>query len=105
MFSGRRHRHRGPITAQDGWFTLHRNHEVKTTSPAFVSLETNRDYRHRLYYVTIPAGAFGEMRVQLAKAGVNPSVLFPDLGGVADFVTWSHHYPKDELDTRIQPLL
>ncbi|MFC5427548.1 FRG domain-containing protein [Paraburkholderia denitrificans] len=93
------------ITAQDGWFTLHRNHDGNRKSPEFVSLETNRDYKNRLYYVTIPASAFGEMRVQLAKAGVNPSVLFPDLGGVADFVKWSHQYPKDELQTRVEPLL
>lgn len=93
------------ITAQDGWFTLHRNHGGNRESPAFVSLETNRDYKNRLYYVTIPASAFGEIRVQLAKAGVNPSVLFPDLGGVADFVKWSHQYPQDELQTRVQPLL
>jgi hypothetical protein len=36
------------ITAQDGWFTLHRNHAGDKASPAFVSLETNRDYRNRL---------------------------------------------------------
>lgn len=45
------------------------------------------------------------MQAQLSTAGVNPSVLFPDLGGVADLVTWSHHHLKGELDTRIQSLL
>ncbi|MDS0862215.1 hypothetical protein NUV25_31370 [Burkholderia pseudomultivorans] len=93
------------VTAQDGWFTLHRDHYGEKTSPAFVSLDTNRDYRSRLCFVTIPAGAFGQIRVQLAKAGVNPSVLFPDLGGVADLVTWNHRHPNDELETRVQPLL
>lgn len=93
------------ITAQDGWFTLHRNHGGSRATPAFVSLETNVDYKGRLYFVTIPADAFGEMRVQLSKAGVNPSVVFPDLGGVADFVRWNHQHPNDELQTRVQPLL
>ncbi|MCC8397678.1 FRG domain-containing protein [Paraburkholderia sp. MMS20-SJTR3] len=54
------------ITAQDGWFTLHRGHYGSRRSPAFVSLETNTDYEGRLCYVTVPRTAFGEMRVQLA---------------------------------------
>ncbi|NYH14274.1 hypothetical protein [Paraburkholderia bryophila] len=76
------------ITAQDGWFTMHRSHpDDDGESVQFVSLQTNVDFKDRLRYVTIPPAAFGVMRLQLSKAGVTSAVLFPDLEGVASFVT------------------
>ncbi|CAE6820859.1 hypothetical protein R69658_05842 [Paraburkholderia aspalathi] len=88
------------ITAQDGWFTLHRSHWGDDESPQFVALETNLDYKKKLFYVTIPHDAFGAMRMQLAQAGVTSAVLFPDLAGVASYVAWSHLYREDELVPR-----
>lgn len=88
------------ITAQDGWFTLHRSHYGDEESPTFVSLETNTDYKRRLFYVTIAADAFGAMRMQLAQAGVTGAVLYPDLTGVASYVTWRHVCRDDELSPR-----
>ena len=88
------------ITAQDGWFTLHRSHWGDAESPPFVALETNIDYKKKLFYVSIPNDAFGPMRMQLAQAGVTSAVLFPDLAGVASYVAWSHLYREDELVPR-----
>ncbi|WP_249182813.1 FRG domain-containing protein [Burkholderia ambifaria] len=89
------------ITAQDGWFTLHRSHYGDDESPTFVSLETNRDYKKRLFYLTIPPDAFGAMRMQLAQAGVTGAVLYPDLTGVASYVTWRHVCREDEFSPRL----
>jgi hypothetical protein len=89
------------ITAQDGWFTLHRDHDDEEASPPFVALETNQRYRERLLYVTIPPEAFGQVRMQLSQAGVTSAVLYPDLAGVASYVSWSHLYREDEFMPRL----
>ncbi|MGF6813189.1 hypothetical protein OKW30_008406 [Paraburkholderia sp. Clong3] len=89
------------ITAQDGWFTLHRSHYGDDESPTFVSLETNTAYKKSLFYVTIPPDAFGAMRMQLAQAGVTSAVLYPDLTGVASYVTWRHVCRDDEFSPRL----
>ncbi|MEM5406024.1 FRG domain-containing protein [Paraburkholderia unamae] len=88
------------ITAQEGWFSLHRRAEPGS-SPAFVSLETNQRFSERLYFVTIPSDAFGPIRVQLGMAGIGAAVLFPDLDGIAQHVTWIYQSPDDELRTRV----
>ncbi|MGO4704041.1 FRG domain-containing protein [Dyella sp. 2RAB6] len=91
------------IAAQDGWFSAHRAHDGKDVR--FVSLETNQEFKRRLHYVTIPADAFGPMRLQLKIAGVTGAALFPDLDGIASAVTGMHLYPDDEIMPRLGPLL
>lgn len=91
------------IAAQDGWFSAHRAHDGKDVR--FVSLETNQEFKRRLHYVTIPADAFGSMRLQLKIAGVTGAALFPDLDGIASAVTGMHLYPDDEIMPRLGPLL
>jgi hypothetical protein len=41
------------------------------------------------------------MRMELAQAGVNSAVLYPDLAGVASYVAWSNLYPDDEYVPRV----
>jgi len=91
------------IAAQDGWFTVHRAHD--NNDVRFVSLETNQEFKERLHYVTIPADAFGPMRLQLKTAGVTGAALFPDLDGIASVVTGMHLYPDDEIVPRLGQLL
>ncbi|WP_033469892.1 FRG domain-containing protein [Bordetella bronchiseptica] len=91
------------ITAQDGWFTLHRRHSpsrTKASGPVFIGLETNVEFRERLNFVTIPPAAFGQIRVELATAGVTAAVIYPDLGGIARYVTWAHLHAANELNYR-----
>lgn len=86
------------IAAQDGWFTLHRN---TRETISFVPLESDREYRERLHYVTIPHAAFAPMRMQLANAGVSSAVLYPDLDGVAQYISRKHLFSDDEILTRL----
>lgn len=59
------------------------------------------EYRERLRYVTIPRAAFAPMRMQLANAGVTSAVLYPDLGGVAQYILGTHLFPADEILSRL----
>jgi hypothetical protein len=89
------------ITAQDGWFTLHRRFTPGTANPLFVSLETNRKFTDRLHFVTVPADVFGHIRVELRMAGIGDAVLFPDLDGVAQHVNIQYQWPDDERRVRL----
>jgi FRG domain len=88
------------ITAQDGWFTLHRRAPPGGNAPLFVSLETNKRFTERLHFVTIPADAFGSIRVELRMAGIGDAVLFPDIDGIAQHVNSMYNCPDDERRTR-----
>ncbi|MBU9426444.1 FRG domain-containing protein [Burkholderia gladioli] len=92
------------ITAQDGWFTLHRSGSGSEGGRTFVGLDTNQEFRERLKFVTVPAEAFGRIRLELATAGFTAAVIYPDLGGIAQYVTWAHLYPQDEIEYRLGPL-
>lgn len=89
------------ITAQDGWFTLHKSGRSDASGSLFISLDNNLGYRERLRYVTVPAESFGQIRFELATAGITAAVIYPDLGGIAQYVTWAHKYSQDELDYRL----
>ncbi len=89
------------ITAQDGWFTLHRSGRTDASAGPFLSLDNNKGYRERLKYVTVPATAFGQIRFELATAGITAAVIYPDLGGVAQYVTWAHKHLGDEINYRL----
>ncbi|UKD13228.1 FRG domain-containing protein [Burkholderia aenigmatica] len=90
------------IAAQDGWFTIHRSHQK---GARYISLDTNTEFEESLRFVIIPKDAFGRMRLQLMNAGVTSATLYPDLDGVARYVSRTTLYDDDELDARVQSLL
>jgi hypothetical protein len=73
------------IAAQDGWFTVH-----KFVRGRFIPLEKNRNYKHNLLKLRIPKDRVDDIRVQLSLIGVNDSTMFPDLGGLCDFLNHTH---------------
>ena len=83
------------IAAQDGWFTVHRGKQSGLDTRYF-ALDTNPGFRDRLRYIRIPGEAFGTIRGQLQRAGINRGVLFPDLDGVAGRITDDILYPADQ---------
>ncbi|UEP20712.1 FRG domain-containing protein [Burkholderia ambifaria] len=91
------------ITAQDGCFTLHRSHRGDNDSLVFEALEDEDDYWQRLRYVSIPSEAFARMRLDLAKAGVTPATLFPDLDGLAKHMNRKYLFQEDERDRHLVP--
>ena len=89
------------ITAQDGWFSLHNRNPSKTWPTGFVPLEASPRFAKRLHVVTIAPDRFGAIRHELGVAGIAPAVLFPDLDGIAQHVSWLHGAPTDELHARV----
>ncbi|MCA8256101.1 FRG domain-containing protein [Burkholderia sp. AU31624] len=91
------------ITAQEGYFTLHRSYPGDNDTLRFPPLECEDDYWQRLQYVTIPAEAFARMRLDLAKAGVTPATLFPDLDGLARHMNGKYLFQQDERNHHLLP--
>jgi len=83
------------IKAQDGIFTLHKYMDEKD---GFLALNKNKSYKHRLEKYKVPADAFPVIRGQLHRCGVHSASLFPDLDGLARFITWRHVAEDDEIE-------
>ncbi len=77
------------ITAQNGWFTVHKfvGEETKT---GFVSLNTNEKYHKRLVKFEIPEDLRDEIMMKLDKLGINYFSLFPDLEGLSNYLKWKN---------------
>lgn len=73
------------ITAQSGWFTLHR---YSKTGSAFVALDKNPHARKWLNEYMIPAKSRISIINSLDRHGVNASTLFPDIGGLCAHLNW-----------------
>jgi len=73
------------IIAQHGWFTLHR-YSAKVRM--FVPLEHNTETKHRLHEFRIPKSRRKELLVALDRHGVSARTLFPDLGGLCQYLNW-----------------
>jgi hypothetical protein len=71
------------IMAQSGLFTCHR----MLSEDRFVRLERHKGYKDRLVKVVIPGFSFSDIREQLAASGANKLSFFPDLDGLAGFLT------------------
>lgn len=71
------------IMAQTGLFTCHK----MTGDDGFVELSKNSQYKDRLVKIVIPGYGFSEIREQLGACGVTSLSLFPDLEGLAGFLT------------------
>jgi hypothetical protein len=75
------------ISAQGGWFTVHRYLE---SEKRFVPLEKNKLYRKSLEKLCIDRAKFPELRQQLDRCGVNQSTMFPDLTGLCEYLNWRY---------------
>jgi hypothetical protein len=75
------------ITAQSGWFTLHR---YSKTAKRFVSLNGNTEVKKFLHELRIPAKSRRPIVYSLDRHGVTSSTLFPDLQGLCSHLNWKH---------------
>lgn len=85
--------HDSRIVAQAGWFTVHKYQE---SSESFSDFSKLRAQVGRLRKFTFASGEFAAIRSDLARFGINRSMLFPDLGGVCDYVRWKFERLQDE---------
>jgi hypothetical protein len=89
-----RPRHVTPrIAAQRGIFTIHRMQE----SGGFRAVEKIPELHGRLIKFIVPPDAFHLIAQQLDGCGVNGFGLFPDLGGLCNYLAWRYvHFPEEQ---------
>lgn len=75
------------IIAQAGWFTAHK---FSTTTKSFVPLETNKELKHNILEVKIPAKLKPAILKKLSIFGINYQALFPDVVGICNHLNWMY---------------
>lgn len=75
------------IVAQDGWFTAHR---YSKHARRFVPLERNPNISPKLKEHIIKADLRKEFLTSLDRYGVNYRTMFPDLGGLCQYLSWKY---------------
>lgn len=81
------------ITAQSGWFTVHKY--IKREK-RFVPLEKQAKYNDALTKMLIPADLFSDVRYGLDRCGVNAASMLTDLAGLCQHIEWSHSLLDDK---------
>lgn len=81
------------IISQAGYFTAHKYLEAKGK---IIPLDKNRHFMSRLTKLTIPAGAFADLRRDLDRFGINAASLYGGMDGVCRHIEWLHSYLEDE---------
>jgi hypothetical protein len=75
------------ITAQSGWFTVHKY--MKDTNK-FIALNKNTIYKDRIFKMVIPNKLRDEILFRLDRLGVNSFSIYPDLEGLSTYLSWKH---------------
>jgi FRG domain len=75
------------ITAQQGWFTLHR---YSSKSSYFVPLERMTKTKGSLHEFRIPEKKRKDILSSLDRHGISARTLFPDLEGLCRYLNWKH---------------
>ncbi|WP_259068982.1 FRG domain-containing protein [Mucilaginibacter sp. X4EP1] len=73
------------ITAQNGWFTNHKFNIKKGRSSRLEYLST---FKEKIYRIDIPDKARINILEGLTKFGINHASVFPDLGGLTNYLNW-----------------
>ena len=72
------------ISAQFGWFTIHKSNSDRK----FVPFEMNQEYSRRLFKIKVDSKCFRECRGRLHTFGINSASMYPDIDGLAKHVDW-----------------
>jgi len=78
------------ITAQSGWFTVHRLYDSKKYK--FFPLNMNGKYKPFLIHLKIENKLQDEIIKKLDKLGVNHYFIYPDLEGLTKYLDWKYYY-------------
>lgn len=79
------------IIAQHGWFSLH---QFSKKSSKYVPVDGNKNMKDGLLEIKIPSDKRNEILQSLDHYGINHRTLFPDLGGLCDYLDWKHQLNK-----------
>lgn len=72
------------ISAQFGWFTIHRSNKEKK----FIPFEKNKEYANLLFKIKVQSSCFAECKKRLHYFGINSASMYPDVDGLAKHVEW-----------------
>jgi hypothetical protein len=72
------------ITAQFGWFTVHKPNREKH----FIPFEENKDYSESLFKIMVKSSCFSECKKRMHNYGINSASMYPDIDGLAKHVEW-----------------
>jgi hypothetical protein len=72
------------ISAQFGWFTIHRSGRDQK----FIPFEQNPEYSSRLFKIRVDSKCFKECKSRLHNFGINSASMYPDIDGLAKHVEW-----------------
>lgn len=71
------------ITAQSGWFSIHKYIEQQNT---FIPLDNNKTFRKKLTKYLIPTDNFKIIKNELKEMGINKFSLFQDINSLCDIL-------------------
>jgi len=72
------------ISAQFGWFTIHKSDRDKK----FIPFEENPGYNSHLFKIEISSQCFQDCKRRLHNFGINSAAMYPDIDGLAKHVEW-----------------
>jgi hypothetical protein len=72
------------ISAQFGWFTVHKSEFNRK----FVPFEKDPEYNGRLFKIKVHSQCFKECKSRLHNFGINSASMYPDIDGLAKHVEW-----------------
>jgi hypothetical protein len=75
------------ITAQNGWFTIHKYIEKESR---FITLNSHARYKKRIVCYAFSDELRNDILVKLNRLGINEYSLYPDLFGLCDHLEWVH---------------
>lgn len=75
------------ITAQSGWFTVHK---YMTDKDKFLAFNKNTSYKSKVFKMIIPNKLRDNLLLRLDRLGVNSFSIYPDLEGLSTFLSWKH---------------
>jgi len=78
------------LLAQDGIFTIH--------NPPELALEDNIQDQQELIKIVINKNCLEELTIDLSYYGINEKTMFPDLGGLSDYMSWWYHPDRFDED-------
>jgi hypothetical protein len=79
------------IIAQSGYFSIHKRYEKK----GFISFDERLLLEGEIEKYCVQRENIHRIQRELDRCGINESVLFPDLAGVSNYVTW--HWARGHL--------
>lgn len=75
------------ITAQSGWFTIHK---YMADKDKFLAFNKNKSYNSRVFKMIIANKLRNNILLRLDRLGVNSFSIYPDLEGLSTFLSWKH---------------